>query len=83
MKSNSRPLAIGIPILLASVAALVAGCGGNDDSAAQPITAQQACDALNGKTIAGATVTAVAVAASGPVPTYCMASGKIAPSLNF
>ena len=63
------------------MAALVVGCGGNDT--AQPITAQQACDALAGKTIAGATVTAVAVAASGAVPTYCMASGTIAPSLNF
>ena len=83
MKLNIRPLAIGIPILLAGVAALVAGCGGNGDATAQPVTAQQACDALTGKTIAGATVTAVAVAASGAVPTYCMASGKIAPSLNF
>ena len=88
MKSNIRPLAIGLPILLAGVAALVVGCGGNDNPAAQPIlaqaiTAEQACDALTGRTIAGASVTAVAVAASGAVPTYCMASGTIAPSLNF
>ena len=83
MKLNIRPLAIGLPILLAGVAGLVAGCGGNNDAAAQPVTAQQACNALAGKTIAGATVTAVAVAASGAVPTYCMASGTIAPSLNF
>ena len=83
MKSNISLRAIGIPILLAGVAALVAACGGNDNPSAQPITAQQACDALTGKTIAGATVTAVAVAASGAVPTYCMASGNIAPSLNF
>ena len=87
MKSNIRPLAIGLPILLAGVAALVVGCGGNDNPAAQPIpaqaiTAEQACDALTGRTIAGASVTAVAVAASGAVPTYCMASGTIAPSLN-
>ncbi len=83
MKLKTNPCAIGIPILLAGAAALVAGCGGNDNSTTQSITAQQACDALTGKTIAGATVTAVAVAASGAVPTYCMASGTIAPSLNF
>ena len=83
MKTRTKSRTIGIPILITGVAALVAGCGGSDSPAIQPITAQQACDALTGKTIAGATVTAVAVAASGAVPTYCMASGKIAPSLNF
>ena len=88
MKPNIRPLAIGLPILLVGVAALVAGCGGNDNPAAQPIpaqaiTAQQACGALTGRTIAGASVTAVVVAANGAVPTYCMASGTIVPSLNF
>ena len=69
----------------AIAAGLLAGCGGSDDDtpAAQQVTAQQACDALNGKTIAGATVTAAAVAASGAVPTYCKVSGNIAPSLNF
>ena len=46
MTSNIRPLVIGLPILLVGVAALVAGCGGNDN--AQPTTAQQACDALTG-----------------------------------
>lgn len=46
MTSNIRPLVIGLPSLLVGVAALVAGCGGNDN--AQPTTAQQACDALTG-----------------------------------
>ena len=70
----------------AVVVGLLAGCGGGSDDdvpAAQQVTAQQACDALNNKTIAGATVVAAAVAASGAVPTYCKVSGNIAPSLNF
>ena len=70
---------------VAVTTAMLAGCGGSNDNTPpqQQVTAQQACDALNGKTIAGATVTAVAVAASGAVPTYCKVSGNIAPSLNF
>jgi feruloyl esterase len=77
LASTSTALAVG----------LLVGCGGSDhdddDSGEQQVSAQQACDAVNGKTIAGATVTAAAVAASGAVPTYCRVSGNIAPSLNF
>jgi len=62
---------------------LLSACGSGDDGTAPVVTAQQACTALSGKTIAGATLTAVAVAASGPVPTYCKVNGTIAPSLNF
>jgi len=70
---------------IAVATALLAGCWGSDDNTPSPqqVTAQQACDTLNGKTIAGATLTAAAVAASGAVPTYCKVSGNIAPSLNF
>ena len=84
MKSQCRHHTIGIRFVVVGAAVMVAACGGSDDSpAGQAITAQQACDSLTGKTIAGATVTAVAVAASGATPTYCAASGTIAPSLNF
>jgi len=63
---------------------LLTACGGSDGGAGTAaVSAQQACAALSGKTIAGATLTAVAVAASGPVPTYCKVNGTIAPSLNF
>jgi len=67
------------------VVAVMSACGGDDDgpSGPQAITAQQACDTLSGKTIAGATLTTVAVAASGAAPTYCKATGTIAPKLNF
>ena len=63
-------------------------CGGSDDDnnnggGAVGVTAQQACDALAGKTVAGATLAVAAVAASGVVPTYCKVNGTIAPSLNF
>jgi hypothetical protein len=72
-------------IVAASSALLLAACGSSDDDApaAQSITAQQACAALAGKTIAGATLTAAAVPASGAVPTYCKVNGTLAPSLNF
>lgn len=84
MKLQPSRLAIGFPALIAGVAVLVAACGGSDDGpTAETITAQQACESLTGKTIAGTTVTAVAVAASGATPTYCRVSGTIAPSLNF
>jgi hypothetical protein len=66
--------------------ALLSACGGSDDDdngGPASVTAQQACDALTGKTIAGATLSAVAVAASGAVPTYCKVNGTIPPSLNF
>jgi len=64
---------------------LLAACGSGDDGTApaQVVTAQRACDALSGKTIAGAALTAVAVPASGAVPTYCKVNGTIAPALNF
>jgi feruloyl esterase len=67
---------------------LLSACGGSGDEtpptpAVTAVTAQQACAALSGKTIAGATLSAVAVAASAAVPTYCKVNGTIAPSLNF
>lgn len=82
MNFNRKTLA------LTAVGALVLlpACGGDDDdddNGPGDVTAQQACDALEGKTIAGAALSAVAVAASGAVPTYCKVNGTIAPSLNF
>jgi len=71
---------------LAASTALLGACGGSDDDDVAPTgpTAQQACAALAGKTIAGAeAIAAVEVAASGPVPNYCKVNGTIAPSLNF
>jgi pimeloyl-ACP methyl ester carboxylesterase len=58
-------------------------CGSDNDATPAVVTAQKACDALSGKTIAGATLTTAAVPASGPVPTYCKVNGTIAPALNF
>ncbi|KQP21753.1 tannase/feruloyl esterase family alpha/beta hydrolase [Pseudorhodoferax sp. Leaf267] len=71
-----------------SAAALI-GCGGSDDNdnggaAGASATAEQACGALAGKTVAGATVaTAATVAASGAVPLYCKVNATIAPQLNL
>lgn len=69
--------------VMAGGALLLAACGGSDNNNTGGVTAQQACDALAGKTLAATTLTAVTVAASGPVPTYCKVNGTIAPSLNF
>jgi hypothetical protein len=72
---------------MAASAAVMVACGGSDDDdddAPMGPTAQQACAALTGKTIAGAeAIAAVEVAASGAVPNYCKVNGTIAPSLNF
>ncbi len=66
-----------------AVSLLVVGCGGGDGDD-DSITAQQACEALSGKTIAGAQVAAAAaVPASGAVPTYCKVNATIAPQLNL
>ncbi len=64
---------------------LLAGCGGSDDDGGvASISAETACTALAGKTLAGtASLAAVTVAASGVVPTYCKVNGTLAPSLNF
>jgi hypothetical protein len=73
-----------VPLAAAMMATLVAACGGNDDDASRPVSAQQACTSLANKTISGAAVVAAAeVAASGPVPVYCKVSAKIEPALNF
>lgn len=66
----------------ASAALLLSACGG-DDGSPQGVTAQQACGALSGKTIAGVKLTTEMVAASGAVPIYCKVTGTIAPALNF
>lgn len=86
-----RPLRVrrvALPLLSAMT---LAGCwgGGDDDNTGAPttgaaISADQACAALTGKTIAGASVTqAVAVAASGALPVYCKVDATIAPQLNL
>ena len=87
MKATRKKISVGGfgTTAIAVATAMLAACGGSNDNtpSQQQVTAQQACDALNGKTIAGATLTAAAVAASGAVPTYCKVAGNIAPSLNF
>lgn len=68
-------------------AAMVAACGGSDgddNDNDNGVDAQQACSALAGKTIGAATAaSAVVVAASGTVPTYCKVSARIEPALNY
>jgi len=85
MPISSRPLHRFTLATLAALAALaIAGCGGDDDDDDAPVTAEQACAALSGQTLAGATVTAAAaVAASGPEPMYCKVNATIAPQLNL
>ncbi len=73
---------------VASATLLLAGCGGNDGAAistdTRQNTAQQACDALKGKAISGATISSASlVAAAAPAPAYCKVTAKIEPSLNF
>ncbi len=75
--------------LTALATAALLGCGGSDDNdsdgaASASATAEQACTALAGKTVAGATVaTAATVAASGAAPLYCKVNATIAPKLNL
>ncbi len=64
----------------------LASCGGDDPPQAPvaSINAMQACAALVGKTLAGATVTAAAtVAASTTTPLYCKVSATIEPQLHL
>ena len=73
---------------LACATLLMAGCGGNDGANIVPDTrqptARQACDALKGQSIGGATIgAAVLVAPAAAIPTYCRISAKIEPGLNF
>jgi feruloyl esterase len=74
----------------AAAAFCVCACGGNDDNNSSPTITADACAALAGKAIGGATISAgvmvPAAAASGPnpsVPAYCKVSAAMAPSLNF
>lgn len=86
------PGATGFPLFRATLSALAAsallGCGGSDnkdDGGPTPsASAEQACAALAGKTLAGATVaTAATVAASGATPLYCKVNATIAPQLKL
>jgi hypothetical protein len=84
MKTSPTTLVLTTAV---SAMLLLPACGGDDDDddddGASGVSAQQACNALDDRTVAGATLTAVAVAASGAVPTYCKVNGTISPSLNF
>lgn len=80
---KSRPTHSAPLVVSALCSLLLSACASGDDETAPVVTAQQACTALSGKTIAGATLAAVAVPASGAVPTYCKVNGTIAPALNF
>jgi len=80
---------------VALAAALLSACGGGGNSgfalapaapapdAPARVTAKEACDKLNGKTIGGAAVTAEVMAATTDIPLSCRVSGKLQPSLNF
>lgn len=77
-------------LFAAAAVTALAACGGSNESAPAPaqssasVTAEQACNTLQGKTAGGATVTAAAmVAATATVPTYCKISALIAPKLNM
>lgn len=50
---------------------------------APAVTAQKACGELNGKTVAGAALTAAMQDAAASVPAHCKVTGTIAPALNF
>lgn len=82
-KTSRPPLTSLVATGLCSLLLSGCGSGSDDDEASTVVTSQQACAALSGKTIAGATLAAVAVPASGAVPTYCKVNGTIAPALNF
>ncbi len=84
MKNPRRTQIAALAIVAAT--AFLRGCGGGNAGApaAPGVDARQACATLQGKKIAGATVTAAAViAASAAVPTYCNVTAKVEPSLNF
>src|SRR5205085_3831396 len=90
MRSPSfTPGRVGLGVVLA-----LAGCGGGDGGLVLPTppaapaatvpTAQQACNALSGKVLGGATVlSTTVVAAAGTAPSYCRVSARIEPKLNF
>src|SRR5437868_4515669 len=80
-----RPLTQSARLVAAGFGALLlSACGGDDGTPPpQAVSAQQACSALLGRTIAGATLSTATVAASGAVPGYCKVTGTIAPALNF
>lgn len=64
----------------------LSACGGPPHTATQlsAVSARQACDALQGKTLGGATVdTAVLVDATAASPAYCKVSAAIAPALKL
>jgi len=76
---------------LAALAAVsLSGCwitdddGADDTNPQRDATSQEACSALTGQTVGGATVTsATQVAASGDAPVYCSVKATIAPQLNL
>lgn len=89
---ETNALRSGVPWLLAAVAAMAAGCGGDDDTVAAPAK-PVACGELAGlaippsaialPTTGGTVATAVVVPAAGSgaaiVPEHCLVSGSISP----
>ncbi|QYD68328.1 tannase/feruloyl esterase family alpha/beta hydrolase [Paraburkholderia edwinii] len=88
---SGRPIVVRVACLI--VVLVLAGCGGDDDSASTPAATGIACEQLAGLTVpasaiglptTGATVTAAkTVAASGTgaaqLPEYCAVTAQIAP----
>jgi feruloyl esterase len=80
--SSIRPSLIAIAI----ATSVLAACGGSDGGApaATTVSASQACTALDGKTVGGATVLSTAVVgATGTAPTFCKVAARMEPKLNF
>lgn len=80
-KPNQPMVAMTIAVI-ASMG--ISACGGGDDTPPSPLTptAEQACKALKGKSVGGASVTdASMVPATSTDPTYCKVSALISPQL--
>lgn len=77
------PRLVGFLALGGACSAALIACGGGSNDGPLALDAAQACAALSGQTVAGATVTAAAVVAeTAAVPKYCNVAFSIQPSLN-
>ncbi|MBC7731544.1 MAG: tannase/feruloyl esterase family alpha/beta hydrolase [Bacteriovorax sp.] len=80
----SRTMAFGQSAIVGAAMLLLTACGGGGINATAPVTVQQACANLQGKTISGAIVfKTVALAANAGVPAYCEVTALIEPKLTF
>jgi len=86
---NQRIRTRWMSVAVAVAGASIYGCGGSDDDSAAPAppppTAQEACDALVGKTLGGGVVNQAELMAPTPdMPEHCAVTGRIAGSeINY